>query len=162
MYAIANGSMFRNGNWFPFPEDPHSDHTHLSYGGGAGGARGGFNPARAIFDAAWAVLERTVVKPFLDPLKNSSNVMLQVTGAMAQKVPDGIKEWVYAQLPAAGGGTGGFSGGGDAAANRALGEKMNAARGWAQHWPSLDAMWIKESGWDRFADNPTSDAYGIP
>ena len=26
----------------------------------------------------------------------------------------------------------------------------------------LDALWTKESGWDVYADNPTSSAYGIP
>ena len=26
----------------------------------------------------------------------------------------------------------------------------------------LDALWTKESGWDPYADNPTSSAYGIP
>lgn len=161
MYAIANGNMFRNGNWFPFPEDPHYDHTHLSYGGGKG-ATGGFNPMRALFDKLWDATIKPMADAFIDPLKGSENVMLQATGTLAQKIPEGIKEWVYSKLPATGGDTMGFSGGGDAAANRALGEKMNAAKGWASHWGALDAMWIKESGWDRFADNPTSDAYGIP
>jgi hypothetical protein len=29
-------------------------------------------------------------------------------------------------------------------------------------WPALDRLWYNESKWDTFADNPSSDAYGIP
>ena len=48
-------------------------------------------------------------------------------------------------------------------ANAALGKKMAAARGWTgPNWDALNWIYMKESGWDQFADNPTSDAYGIP
>jgi hypothetical protein len=32
----------------------------------------------------------------------------------------------------------------------------------ASQWPALRTLWQKESGWRTNADNPTSDAYGIP
>ena len=32
----------------------------------------------------------------------------------------------------------------------------------ADQFSCLDALWTKESGWDVYADNPTSSAYGIP
>ena len=46
---------------------------------------------------------------------------------------------------------------------RALGARMAASYGWTgQQWDALDWLWTRESGWSRFADNPKSDAYGIP
>ncbi len=50
---------------------------------------------------------------------------------------------------------------GNRAANRKLGRKLNAARGWDGFWPALDALVMSESGWNNFAQNPTSTAYGI-
>ena len=47
--------------------------------------------------------------------------------------------------------------------NRALGKQMAAARGWTgAEWTCLEQLWTRESGWNQFADNPTSSAYGIP
>jgi len=48
------------------------------------------------------------------------------------------------------------------AGNKALGQQMNALKGWAKCWPSLLTMWNHESGWRQNADNPGSSAYGIP
>ena len=40
---------------------------------------------------------------------------------------------------------------------------MLADRGWSQsEFSCLDSLWVKESGWDPQAANPTSSAYGIP
>jgi cell wall-associated NlpC family hydrolase len=47
-------------------------------------------------------------------------------------------------------------------ANRTLGRAMASARGWGKQWDALNKLWTKESGWNELADNPTSDAYGIP
>lgn len=47
--------------------------------------------------------------------------------------------------------------------NAALGKKMAAQRGWAgKQWDALFQLWTKESNWNHKADNPGSDAYGIP
>lgn len=47
--------------------------------------------------------------------------------------------------------------------NRALGRTMAAERGWTgSEWACLEKLWTGESGWNHRADNPTSDAYGIP
>ncbi len=47
--------------------------------------------------------------------------------------------------------------------NRALGRTMAAERGWTgSEWACLEKLWTVESGWNHRADNPTSDAYGIP
>ncbi|MCW2885673.1 MAG: hypothetical protein QOE54_3904 [Streptosporangiaceae bacterium] len=48
------------------------------------------------------------------------------------------------------------------AQNKALGKQMNALKGWSGCWPSLLTMWTHESQWNERADNPGSNAYGIP
>ncbi len=48
-------------------------------------------------------------------------------------------------------------------ANVALGKKMAAEMGWTgNQWEALYKLWMGESGWRHWADNPNSDAYGIP
>lgn len=48
-------------------------------------------------------------------------------------------------------------------ANRAIGRKLAAQRGWTgDQWTCLNNLWTKESGWRHAADNPYSSAYGIP
>jgi hypothetical protein len=51
--------------------------------------------------------------------------------------------------------------GGDAAANRALAMHMYPNIG-AANWAAWNYVAMKESGWNRFARNPGSGAYGIP
>ena len=44
----------------------------------------------------------------------------------------------------------------------ALGQQMAAQAGWTgSQWNCLDWLWTRESGWNRFAENPKSGAYGI-
>jgi hypothetical protein len=58
------------------------------------------------------------------------------------------------------GGPGSGALGGDAAANRALARSMFP---WpASQWPSFDYLEMREAGYNRFARNPSSGAYGIP
>ena len=46
---------------------------------------------------------------------------------------------------------------------RAVGRLLAADRGWeGEQFDCLDSLWNKESGWRWDADNPSSDAYGIP
>lgn len=53
--------------------------------------------------------------------------------------------------------------GGDPASNRLLGRQMMLEAGFPDsNWTCLDSLWTKESGWNQYADNPSSDAYGIP
>jgi hypothetical protein len=53
---------------------------------------------------------------------------------------------------------------GTTSCNRNLGRYMAARRGWgASQFSCLDELWgARESGWNQYADNPSSDAYGIP
>jgi hypothetical protein len=40
---------------------------------------------------------------------------------------------------------------------------MMLQAGWgADQWGALQALWNRESGWNQFAKNPSSGAYGIP
>ncbi|SDG89073.1 hypothetical protein SAMN05421505_10929 [Sinosporangium album] len=50
----------------------------------------------------------------------------------------------------------------DPGSNKALGQRMNAARGWAGEWGCLEKLWEKESNWNERAMNRYSGAYGIP
>lgn len=46
---------------------------------------------------------------------------------------------------------------------RSVGRLLAADRGWGeQQYDCLNSLWTKESGWRWNADNPGSDAYGIP
>jgi hypothetical protein len=49
-----------------------------------------------------------------------------------------------------------------AAQNETLGQRMNAAKGWASCWSSLLQIWTHESHWNERAHNPSSGAHGIP
>ncbi|WP_060177996.1 C40 family peptidase [Streptomyces sp. IMTB 1903] len=62
----------------------------------------------------------------------------------------------------AGGGTGKDSVS-DTRANVELGRKLAATYGWTgSEFDALYKLWMGESNWNHHADNPTSDAYGIP
>lgn len=57
----------------------------------------------------------------------------------------------------------GVAAAGTPSSNKALGLMMAAAYGWAgSEWPYLETGWEGESGWNQYAANPSSAAYGIP
>ena len=63
----------------------------------------------------------------------------------------------------AGGAASGAHGHAHLSANEAAGRRLAASRGWTgAQWTCLDELWIRESGWDQYAQNPDSTAYGIP
>lgn len=53
-------------------------------------------------------------------------------------------------------------GGGTAAQNKALAKQLMPAWASGEQWASWDYLWTRESGWNQFAMNPSSRAYGIP
>lgn len=167
------------------PTQNHVDHVHDFFTGGPGGGGGfpttggggfggGFsvpNPVQVLFEKLWGSLVKPVVDTFLKPLENNPYVMMQAVGAGARKIPKGIYDWIDQKIPdtiggspGGGGGSDPLSGGGQPAANRALGQKAaEQTRNWVgSQWSALDAIWQAESGWDNNAQNPTSTAYGIP
>jgi len=179
LYIIRQGEYWRGGAWQAWPEDPHYDHTHVSYnagdGSGAGGdmAGAGFttitNPEQTKFEKLWKPVQAysdkavaalgamhfTVAKGqgFLTDRSTSA-----MRSAIDKKIPDTISG------PKTGPETGpsNASGGGSPSANEALGQKMLPQSGTPGSFSALDSLWTKESGWDHTAQNPTSSAFGIP
>lgn len=51
-----------------------------------------------------------------------------------------------------------------AAANQLIARPLAAAYGWypGEQWDDLVSLWNRESGWNQYATNPSSGAYGIP
>ncbi|MFI6052774.1 CHAP domain-containing protein [Streptomyces violascens] len=60
-------------------------------------------------------------------------------------------------IPAAGG-----LDGGTPEQNKGVAKQLLAQMGWGSRFGDLDAIWSRESGWNQYAKNPTSGAYGIP
>jgi murein DD-endopeptidase MepM/ murein hydrolase activator NlpD len=90
-----------------------------------------------------------------------------VPGAMAHQAgaiyATGLQAKINAMTGAAGISGAGFTGGGSNAANQTLGRRMMLSAGWGMdQWPSLQALWNQESGWNANAVNSSSGAYGIP
>jgi resuscitation-promoting factor RpfB len=58
----------------------------------------------------------------------------------------------------------GVASSGTPTANKAVGQMMAAAYGWGtgDEWSYLESGWEEESGWNQYAANPSSEAYGIP
>jgi hypothetical protein len=86
-----------------------------------------------------------------------------ITGKSPTKVP----QTTGIDSPSEGGsqdfGGGDLGKGGSPDQNRALGKLMAAQYGWTgSQWDALETLWTGESGWRTDADNPNSDAYGIP
>jgi len=51
----------------------------------------------------------------------------------------------------------------DFADNKLLGQVIAASRGYqGEQWQCLHDLWVRESQWNQFSENPTSGAYGIP
>lgn len=46
--------------------------------------------------------------------------------------------------------------------NKSIARAMLSSMGWDKHWGALEKLWTRESGWNQYADNKSSDAYGIP
>jgi hypothetical protein len=84
-----------------------------------------------------------------------SGAAVQGSLASGQSIP-GVTVGIPAGIASAGGGS--------PAANKALGLLMATAYGWGGpgEWPYLESGWQEESGWNQYAANPASAAYGIP
>ena len=131
--------------------------------GGAIDAAGGL-----LGDLARGAL-KTAFSPFNEAAKSGLNRLPNVF--KMRDVAQGFRELVWKIVAGADAGfpeqsraMAGASGaglGGNTAANRRLGQQLNAARGWGSHWSALDSLVMSESGWNNNAQNPTSTAYGI-
>jgi hypothetical protein len=160
LYMIRQGEYWRGGNWKPWPQDPHNDHTHISWDSPGGASAGeGMSLWDTIGNAIWNRLVGPVYSMFERWQDPEKFVFRRAAGKAGTSALDGIKNWIIGQVGSGGGST---ALGGDAAKNRELGEQLFKSSGLAGSFSSLDQLWTKESGWDRFAKNPSSGAYGIP
>jgi hypothetical protein len=85
-------------------------------------------------------------------------------GGLEQALQARITKAAQAAMTASGS-YGSSTPGGTAAtgANQRIGYQMMLAAGWpASQWGALQALWNRESGWNQFARNPSSGAFGIP
>lgn len=131
-------------------------HVPVTGGGGRGALGAGAGLANALGGAALSL-----VAP--------GSGLFGVQGALANRgsaaYAAALSARLNATLGAGGGGisAAGWSGGGSIGANQALGRRMMLSAGWGPgQWPSLQALWTQESGWNANAVNSSSGAYGIP
>jgi hypothetical protein len=161
LYMIRQGEYWRNGAWSGNTfGDPHYDHTHISWDSPGGASAG--DAGLSIWDTIGNAMWNRLVQPRVDSMVKSLStgfVLRQAAGKAIDTTANSIKNWIIGQVGSSGGST---ALGGDAAENRALGEELFKASGVGGSFSSLDQLWMRESGWDRFARNPSSGAYGIP
>ncbi len=99
-----------------------------------------------------------------------SNFQSQMTAAMVTAMKSSLKQSEAASVAAAaaaaassGGGAGSPTpGGGNAGANAALARKLYPAWGSGAQWTDWNNVAMRESGWNQYARNASSGAYGIP
>jgi hypothetical protein len=82
-------------------------------------------------------------------------MMSKVVGSIWHAITGGAKS-------SAGSFGAGGPGGGSALQNQALARSLMPAWGSGPFWSDWLMLWNRESGWNQFANNPTSGAYGIP
>ncbi|MFE5853213.1 C40 family peptidase [Streptomyces sp. NPDC056500] len=123
-------------------EDPTSDQ--------AGGAAGGFSASGAY----GSVEEVDALAAVLSGSGGGGSVQ------SVSRTPSASQNEEAAAASSGGGGKDAVS---DTRANVKLGRTMAADFGWTGgQFDALYKLWMRESNWNHRADNPNSDAYGIP
>lgn len=109
---------------------------------------------------------QNVVQGFINGVGSMAGALEHAVQHAVGNVAGKVGGAVAGAAGAVGGAIGGALHGGPATTsgdNQSLGLKMMLADGWGRdQWPSLQALWTRESGWNQFAKNPSSGAYGIP
>ena len=123
-----------------------------------------------MFDAVWAdtiqpMINAAVSNPPSGPeatleygaagIKSGIDSLLGAKDKSAQQLAANLNTAVNATIAAG-------PGGGNAAANEALAKSMMPSWSSGSEWANWQALWTQESGWNQFAQNPSSGAYGIP
>ena len=153
--SVKNGANVKPGFWGASTWSGHRDHIHLAAGAGGTGAAAG-----VATGAGAAGARRRPPRP--------AGSIASIFGGGGTAGLFGVGGIQFS--PGSGSGGGGGGGGGTAptsapggGTNRQIGKRMMLAAGWgAGQWPALNTLWTGESGWRTTADNPSSDAYGIP
>lgn len=123
-------------------------------------ARGAINHVKSALgiSSPSSVFAEEVGRPIADGIVHGM-------GGLEQALQRKIMAATQSAMGSVGGGMLGPTPTGTAAvgANQRLGFHMMLAAGWpASQWGALQALWTRESGWNQFARNPSSGAFGIP
>ena len=116
---------------------------------------------RAAFDTAW----KHAIAPTVAHIAGVGGMAGPLIALGASEVKTAIDKFLGAKdAKAAGGGGAGVPGpgGGAPAANAALARKMYPAWGSGAEWAAWNAVEMREAGWNQYARNASSGAYGIP
>ncbi len=151
-WAVSKGlTTYWNGGSGATPLAGHDTHAHIEFGGAGALGAAMEKLARFTLDGPAGPL-RDMGQGAIDKVRQAGDRML-AKNAMVSGSSD-----LFAPF-------GGLQGlGGNAAANRALGEQMAARVGWVgPQWAALDHLWgVDESGWNEgVANYAGSGAYGI-
>ncbi len=152
---------------FSMFQGSYSSSVAASAGTHSGGGAVDLGPARdgivgAMRASGFAAWRRTPAEGFSPHIHGIAVGDPTVSAGAAQQVRD----FNRGLNGLAGGGKDTYTapggGGTSAAAAKTTARNMLAGYGWSSHWSALEDLWTRESGWRWNADNPTSDAYGIP
>lgn len=154
-YGVANASLFaesfydkigsyvKNGNTVPGQFGGHGDHWHAAIS-----AQGAFPGSSNIASPMGGAAQLPAVPNF-----GGSLMGRKTTAAVTGKRNNLMAAMNTAANPATV----------DASGVKGFAQQMLPQYGWGpEQFGPLDQLWTKESGWRWNADNPTSDAYGIP
>ena len=167
LYTPLWGSQgFYKGRWSTQAAATVADHRNHVHWGLEGNAEKG--------KSLWGQIKGAVSGFVFDKLKGPAFKLIDGAvskfggGDFTKKFLGGLAKKLIEKAISFGNDSGGGDGSADAAPSNvsgavALGKQMAAARGWTGgEWDALYQLWQRESGWRVNADNPISDAYGIP
>lgn len=167
LYTPLWGSQgFYKGRWSTQVANTVADHRNHVHWGLEGNAEKG--------KSLWGQIKGAVSGFVFDKLKGPAFKLIDGAvskfggGDFTKKFLGGLAKKLIEKAISFGNDSGGGDGSADAAPSNvsgavALGKQMAAARGWTGgEWDALYQLWQRESGWRVNADNPISDAYGIP
>lgn len=152
-WAVAKGLTVGYGAGVPgsqpWPGHGRGQHIHIEFGSAPGGTAG--------------VMQDLITKigrPKLGPAASAAATFVQSAMDAVRKAANSK----LAETVTASGDTTFEPTGKGAQANISLGAKMaKSIYGWVgSQFQALKRLWTGESGWNEHADNPNSDAYGIP
>lgn len=152
-HPSVSGGPFRWVGWNTEANHGTGNHLHLSWRRELGARLGDLGSLPGLIGEALGGIKLPGLPKQLAKKGSVGRMVHQALGKMKK------------DLKSATGGPsfGKFKGGGDSRENMALGKRMAGAMGWTgNQWDALRQLWIGESGWRTDADNPSSDAYGIP
>jgi hypothetical protein len=140
------------------------------------GLKGDWEAIKAITVLVWGAIVRFFkgipgdITHALSPLFDVGKTAIQNLWNGMKSVASGLRSWFSNLLHTLTGGLLGSSSGGNSpgpsggqpAANAALARRMVPAWSGGANWSAWNNVAMRESGWNQFARNPTSGAYGIP